>query len=35
MIADIDPAQANDKKLNPYNDVLKDIRQEHYKRSLE
>ena len=35
MIADIDPAQANDKKLNPYNDVLKDIRQEQYQRGLE
>jgi len=32
MIADIDPAQANDKQLNPYNDVLKDIRPEYYKR---
>jgi len=35
IFADIDPAQANDKQLNPYNDILKDIRQEQYKRGLE
>lgn len=33
MTTDIDPVKANDKRLNPYNDILKDIRQDYYMRS--
>lgn len=30
MIVDIDPSLANDKKLNPFNDILKDRREDKY-----